>query len=393
MQARRSWIDVDLDALRNNLIWLHEQLGPQVALLLVAKADAYGHGAPEVAQTALKCGVRAICVATTEEARQLREAGIRGRILVLGAFLEHEVRSAAELGVEVTSCSGENMLILEAAAKQCGASLGVHLKIDTGMHRSGAEPSEALGLLRWTQRSPSLVLRGLMTHIAATEGTRSPQARAQLECFERICRQARRARLLVGKDVLIHAKNSICALSGGPGTYDAVRIGIAAYGVSPIARESLPGALRPVLSAHATVVQVKEVHPGERVGYGGTWQARRPTRLALLPVGYDGGVDGRLSNRGSVLLGGRKAPIVGRVSMDYTTVDVTDVPDARTGSRATLIGRQGRREIRIEDWALAAETLPYALLGALGKGAPRFYRQHSDLTPDPHSAPTGSLAP
>jgi alanine racemase len=250
----------------------------------------------------------------------------------------------------------------------------VHLKVDTGMHRLGMMPGEALRLLAELHATPFLVLAGIMTHVAATDGARSESAREQARAFGRLLDEARGLGLLAGANgrAWVHLANSACVLSGLTPLHDTVRVGAAAYGLAPDPRLASEE-LTPVMSVRTRIVHVHEVPAGAGVGYGGTWRAARASRIAVLPVGYDDGVDWRLSNRGQVLVRGRRVPIVGRISMDYTTIDVTEVPGVGLGERVTLLGADGGVRIRAEEIAARVGTVPYDITCSIGKRVERVF--------------------
>ena len=374
MDSSRAWAEIDLDALARNLGLIRRLVGPSVAILLVAKADAYGHGATAIAHHALRAGAQAICVTTCNEALALRRAGIRARIVVLGPALGDESLPALRQGVEVAVPSVELYRALERTARGAATQARIHLKVDTGMNRLGMTPEEALSVLEELRSCPFLVLAGLMSHVAATDGARSESAREQGRRFSELLANARELGLLAGPSgrAWAHLANSACVLSGLEPLHDAVRIGAAAYGIAPDPRLFNPE-LAPVMSVRTRIVHVQELQPGESVGYGGTWVAQRGSRIAVLPVGYDDGVDWRLGNRGEVLVRGRRVPIVGRISMDYTTVDVTDVPGLQVGERVTLLGADGGQRIRAEEIAARTGTVPYDVTCSIGKRVERVF--------------------
>lgn len=374
MDSSRAWAEIDLDALGKNLGLIRRLVGPTVAILLVAKADAYGHGATAIAHHALSAGAQAICVTTCNEALTLRRAGVRARIVVLGPALGDESLPALRQGVEVAVPSLELYRALERAARGAATKARIHLKIDTGMNRLGMTPEEALGALEDLRSCPFLVLAGLMSHVAATDGARSESAREQARRFGEFLQRARARELLSGPSgrAWAHLANSACVLSGLEPLHDAVRVGAAAYGIAPDPRLFHPE-LAPVMSVRTRIVHVQELKPGESVGYGGTWEARRATRIAVLPVGYDDGVDWRLGNQGEVLVRGRRVAIVGRISMDYTTIDVTDVPGVGVGERVTLLGADGGQRIRAEEIAARTGTVPYDVTCSIGKRVERVF--------------------
>lgn len=374
MDASRAWAEIDLDALTRNLGRVRERIGPGVALLLIAKADAYGHGAVPIAHHALRVGVDALGVTTCGEALELRRAGVRARVVVLGPVLGEDVLPALDQGIEIVVPSVELYRRLEGTARRAAARARIHLKVDTGMNRLGMTPEEALMLLEDLQGRPFLALAGLMSHVAATDGARSESAREQALCFERLLGEARAAGLLDGKNARAwaHLANSACVLSGLRPLFDAVRVGAAAYGLSPDPR-LFDADLEPVMSVRTRIVHVQDVAMGETVGYGGTWKATRASRVAILPVGYNDGVDWRLGNRGEVLVSGRRVPIVGHVSMDYTTIDVTEVARVTLGDRVTLVGREGGARLRAEEIARLTGTVPYDVTCSIGKRVERVF--------------------
>jgi alanine racemase len=379
VDAHRVWAEIDLDALSHNLARIRARLERRVALMLVVKADAYGHGAVAIAHHALRCGVQALGVGTSAEALELRQSGVRVPILVLGTIVDEEADGCLWHGIHIALHSLDRARMLQERAQRLGGTAHVHVKVDTGMGRLGVLPERALDLLEAVRGSPSLALCGLMTHVASPEGAADPAAIEQLALFESVLRKARERKLMRG---WVHAANSACVFTDLGTTYDAVRPGISAYGVLP---EGLAGAgeLRPVLSLHSQVVFLKDVPAGAAIGYAGTWTAQRPTRIATLPVGYNDGLSWRLGNSGEVLVRGRRARIVGRVSMDYTTVDVGHIPGVQVGDRATLIGAQGGERLGLEDVARQAGTIPYEITCAVGKRVERVYRGGDD---DPFDA-------
>lgn len=396
----RAWAEIDLDALTHNLDVLRARAGHGVACILVAKADAYGHGATAVCHHALRAGVDAVAVSSCDEALELRQNGVRSRILVMGAVLGEEALQTLDWDVEIGVSSPELGRLLERTARHRSRRTRVHLKLDTGMNRLGVSPVEALPVLESIRRSPHLELAGIMTHIAASDGARSPSAGEQLRRFDTVLTRARRARL-VPPGCWIHVGNTAALLSGLRPLHNAVRIGVGAYGVAPgpALAELVERELKPVMSVRSKIVHLRIVPPGGQVGYDGSWTAKRASRIATLPLGYDDGVAWRLGGRGAVLVRGRRAPIVGRISMDYTSVDVTDVPAAELGDPVTLIGAAGDERILATDLAAEAGTIPYEILCSIGKRVRRTYTggaaaRRTDVTtvaddppPEPASPP------
>ena len=379
MEQHRVWAEVDLDALARNLGRIGRHCGPGVALMLVVKADAYGHGAVAVAHHALRSGVAMLGVGTSAEALELREAGIRAPILVLGTIVDDEAALALRHEVQIALHSSDRCRMLQDLAAALGVTARVHLKVDTGLGRLGVTPGRALELLEDIRIAPNLELAGVMTHVASGAGALDPTTSQQLAIFEDLLAAARTRGLLGG--ARIHAANTACILSGVGSRYDLARPGIGAYGVlpSPVHAEADAAAgareaLEPVLSLHTQVAFLKDVPAGAPIGYDGTWRAPNRTRVATIPVGYNDGLPWRLSNRGEALVRGRRAGVVGLVSMDYTTLDVGHIPGVEVGDRVTLIGPQGEDRIGLEELARRADTIPYEIACSVGERVARVYR-------------------
>ena len=354
MDAYRVKAEIDLDALQHNLRAIRERAGPRVRVMLVVKADAYGHGARAIANHALHCGIHSLGVGTSAEALELRAVGIRAPILVLGTIIDDEARDCLRHNVQIALHSSDRRAHIQGLARELGLRAHVHLNVDTGMGRLGVLPTRALDLLREIRASSYLELCGTMTHVSAAEGALADSTREQARMFEDVLRRAREEHLLRGS---IHMANSA---------------GISAYG---ILNPDLPGSgdLKPVLSLRTQVVFLKDVPAGTPIGYSSTWRAERATRIATLPIGYHDGVPWRLSNSGEVIVRGRRAPIVGRVTMDYITVDVGHIPGASVGDTATLIGNDGHETITVDEVAQKAGTIAYEITCSVGRRVQRLY--------------------
>ncbi len=370
VDTSRVWAEIDLDALAHNLTVIRSRAGAGVGVMLVVKADAYGHGAVAIAHHAVRCGIASLGVGTSSEALELRGAGLRIPILVLGTVVDEEVPRVLRHDIEIGLHSFDRLRQLEKESRRLGIRARVHVNVDTGMGRLGVMPGRALELLHEVQRTEHVYLAGVMTHISSPEGSRAPETAIQAERFKAVIEGAQQAGIDCGH---IHLANSTCLFTGLQPLYDTVRPGIAALGVLP---DAIPGTepLLPVLSLRSQVVFLKDIPAGTPVGYGSTWRAPRPTRIATLPVGYNDGVPWSLSNRGAVLLAGQRAPIVGGVSMDYTTVDVGTIDGLCVGAVATLIGKQGEDEITVAEVAREAGTIPYEITCSVGKRVPRICR-------------------
>jgi alanine racemase len=378
---RPTYAEIDLAAIAANVRLACRLAGPGVQVMAVVKADAYGHGAVPVAGTALEAGAAWLGVAIPEEAIPLRLAGITCRILVLGPISPEQADLVAAYGLDQCVSDLAQAEALDRAARAHGRELSIHVKVDTGMGRVGLRPREVRGVAEKLAGLPSVRLAGWMTHFAESEAEDPAFAREQLARFVGITRELQDAGLAAP---LCHAANSGALLHLPEARLDLVRPGIMLYGYHPRGRPQVadPG-LRPALRLRTAISQVQAVARGESVSYGRTFVAPRDLRVATLPAGYADGVGRLLSNRGQVLVRGRRVPIVGRVCMDMTMVDVTDVPDVRVGDEAVLIGRQGSEEISADEVAELQGTISYEVLCGIGPRVPRVYLPRS-----PSPAPT-----
>jgi alanine racemase len=388
VNAYRVWAEIDLDAVTHNLAVIRRRAGPGVRVMLVVKGDAYGHGAVAVANHAVRCGVAALGVGSSAEALELRASGLRVPILVLGTIIDEEARDCLRHGIELALHSSDRCAMLQDLARRLGLRARVHLNVDTGMGRLGILPGKAVELLRAIRQSSHLELAGVMSHISSPEGALAASTAEQARSFERVLRAARAENLLAG---WIHLANSASVFTGLRPRYDTVRPGISAYGILP---HDLPGAgdLRPAMSLRTQIVFLKDVPPGATIGYASTFKAEKTTRVATLPIGYDDGVSWRLSNRGEAIVCGRRARIIGRISMDYTTIDVTHVPGAKVGDVATLIGSDGGETISVDDVAQRAETISYEVVCAVGKRVRRTYVGGGEIDVPNQAPKPGSAA-
>jgi alanine racemase len=327
-------------------------------VLAVVKAGGYGHGAVPVAKAALDAGAWGLAVATLEEAAELKGLARSGRILVMGGLTPGEARTAIELGCAVGCSSLEMARALESASDH-RSPLPVHLKIDTGMGRFGCPPSLAPELARYIDGAPGLHLEGTWTHFHSSESDEDA-TRRQFGLFMETLDE------LGVEPGLRHACNSAAALKHPEMALDAVRAGIALYGCEH-------PELQPVMAVRALVTHLKEVPSGATVGYGATWTASTGTRVATASIGYADGVARSRSNKGWALVRGRRAPLIGRVSMDAITLDVSEIDELRLGDVVTLIGADGDERITAEEVAAWSGTISYEVLTSVG---PRLARRY-----------------
>ncbi|MFQ5655776.1 MAG: alanine racemase, partial [Planctomycetota bacterium] len=367
MHLPRVWAEVDLDAVAHNLKICRSLLRPECRVLGVVKADAYGHGALPVSATLERNGIAMLGVGDSHEAMELREGGIAAPILVLGAVVEGEIPDLIRHRITPTIHSGERIDLFNRVAGRLKVRLPVHLLIDTGMSRLGVTPRRALEHLEAILEAPHLRLRGLGTHLASPAEDRALTGE-QLGLFAEVIEAARSRGLPLP---LLHAAGSMALTRYPDAHHDMVRVGGILYGLAP---EPPPRGLRPALRLYTQIVYLRDHPAGTPVGYGGSYVTPRRSRIATLPVGYSDGYLHALSNRAEALVRGRRAPVVGRVTMDYVMVDVTDVPMASVGDRVTLLGRDGDEEIRAVELARRAGTIPYELPCLISRRVRRFFQ-------------------
>ncbi len=370
---RAAWLDIDLAAYQRNLRRLRDWCGTEI--LAVVKANAYGHGLVPVARAALAAGCWGAGVALPEEGAELRESGVSGRVVVLGLHLPDQADLVVEHGLESAVSSPGGVEALAAAARRGRGRAAVHVKVDTGMGRAGIEPEAAIALCHTVQSRPELRLAGLLTHFACSEAADQAGTGEQWARFEPLVSAARG----LGPDPLrAHACNSAAALWFPPARLDLVRPGLATYGVPPAGR-MLPVRLAPVLALRGRITQVRDVPAGQPVGYGSTWKAPRPSRLALVPIGYGDGLPWPASGQLGALPRGRQVPVVGRISMDQVVLDLTGHPPPDLGDPVTFLGSDGGAAITAADLAAQAGTIPYEILTRLSPRLPRVYTPDSPV--------------
>jgi alanine racemase len=375
-QRYTRWADVDAAAIRHNLGVIREVVGDGVAVMAMVKAGGYGHGGTLAAAAALDGGASWLGVSSAEEALHLRAEGFAGPLLIAGAASPAHLAALVAAGVDLAVWDPDQ--VDDAAAAGAGTPARLHLKVDSGMGRLGVLPAQLPELMAAVDRAGARVEPvAAFTHFANAEddpGYTLGQDAVFLE--------AAAALLQRWPGLLLHAANSAAAL-GLPATrHDLVRCGIAIYGYAPAGAEGA-ARLRPAMSFHARVIQVKTVRSGQSVGYGRTWVAERDTRVAAIAAGYADGVQRAQSNRGSVLVGGRRCPIIGRVSMDQLTADVSLVEAVKAGDEAVLFGRQGGVWLGADDVGSAAGTISYEVLCAVSTRVPRLRVDAGEGQPGP----------
>jgi alanine racemase len=373
--VRAARAEVDLAAIAHNVRVLSDLASP-AALCAVVKADGYAHGAIAVSQVALRAGASWLAVALVEEAAVLRKAGIDAPILLLSEPRPADMAAAARYDLRVGVYTDDGIDRMAAAARAAGRVTHVHLKVDTGMNRVGARPADAVRLAKEVADRPELVLEAVFTHCAVADEPGNGFTDVQLDRFDAVVDELEVAGL---RPPMRHAANSAATLDHPRARYDLVRTGIAVYGIAPAPALAGRLDLRPALSLKAEVSMVKQVFAGEAVSYGLRHRFDRDAVVATVPIGYADGVPRRLGLLGAdVLIGGRRRPMVGVVTMDQLMVDCGDDDSVAVGDEVVLLGSQGGETIGAEEWAAHLDTIAYEVVCGIGPRVPRLYREAGD---------------
>ena len=372
MDARPSphwvtWAEIDLDALRHNVRQIRAFVGPRVQVMAVVKADAYGHGAVPIARAALQAGATRLVVHRVNEGIVLREAGIQAPILLLGYAPLDAAEAVVRYRLTPTVITLDFVQRLNALTTE---PFPVHIKVDTGMGRFGLLPHEVLEVVRGLRQYPNVHLEGIYTHFATADEADTGYLRHQWRVFQDVLETLHAAGITIP---LRHACNSAATFALPEAHLDAVRPGIALYGMRPSLEWEPPVPLQPVLRLKSRVARIRTLSAGSSIGYGRTYITPREQRVALVPIGYGDGYLRALSNRGYVLIRGRYCRVLGRVSMDQIVVDVDGVPDVEMEDEVVVIGQQGEARITAEDVARWAGTINYEITTLLQPRVPRLY--------------------
>lgn len=372
----RNRVEIDLAALKNNYRLIREFLGDDTGVLAVVKADGYGHGIKEVAASLQSVGSDGFCVADVEEGLALRRMGIKGDIVVLQGFRPDECSEIAESALQPVVFDPEQLGILASSARDRGVKIGLHLKVDTGMGRSGVYPDRIPEFLQIIEETDGIYLAGLMSHFPCAEGMDIQGSLRQHEIFRKLI-YSLPGGLLQGAS---HIANTAAMVRFPETHWDKVRPGISLYGYLPDKNNCcLPG-LRSVMSLKTEIFQVKQVPADTGISYGHSYRTNRPSRLALIPLGYNEGYLRLLSNRAQALVHGVRVPQVGQICMNVTVLDVTDLPgEVRPGDEVVLMGEQGEETIDADEIAGWMGTLNYEVLCLFGNLNHRRYLNKLDL--------------
>lgn len=375
---RATRAEIDLQAFRHNFLNLRKYLGSQTRIMAVVKADAYGHGAIPCARVAVDCGANYLGVGVIEEGIEFRESGLAAPILILGSIFPDEAEDLVRHDLATILCTLPLAQALSKEAVKQNKTVSVHIKVDTGMNRLGVAPENLPGLLDDIRVLPNLKIDAVSTHFSSADDEDLSITQAQLEKFQT-------ALNILQKDgvPMVHCANSSALFKFPESRFDMVRPGLILYGALPspslqsvLDREENLSPFQPVMQWRSQIILVKPIAKGQPVSYSGSFITQRDSLIATLPIGYADGLHRNLSNKMEVLIRGKRAPQIGKICMDMTLVDVTDIHGVQAGDEAVLFGKQGDQIISVEEVAVKAGTIPYEILCNVGKRVPRVYVTH-----------------
>lgn len=372
---RPTWAEIDLGAFRHNFREIKRKLRKGISLLPVVKADGYGHGMEEIARASLSCGAKLLGVANIEEGIFLRKRGITAPILILGSVYPLSNFSyILRYNLSPTICSLQASEELSRIAKRRRRKVRVHIKVDTGMGRIGISAQNAASLVKRVVQLPGVLVEGIFTHLAAADSDYE-FTMEQIRKFQSVTDGLKRDNISIK---YIHAANSTAILAYPDAHFNLARPGISLYGLVPFEGAEREIDLKPVMQLKTRIVFIKRVKKGTSISYGRTWKAKRESIIGTLPIGYADGYSRLLSNRGEVLICGKRVPIVGRVCMDMCMVDVTPPPDVKVGEEVVLIGSQGKERITADEIAKLTGTITYEVVCGISKRVPRIYLRREE---------------
>ena len=371
MRCCRAWVEIDLDALGDNVRQIKQLLSAQTALMAVVKADAYGHGAVTIAKATLQAGASWLGVATVPEGIELRQAGIQEPVLVLGAVNSaEEVSAIAHWRLQPTLVTPKQALVFSDTLchRAPGVPLPVHLKLDTGMTRLGVPWEKAVEFTQFVNRLPHLRIASLYSHLATADSLDQTILRRQQRRFEEAISKLQQAQQLPD---CLHLANSAATLTDSALHFHLVRTGLALYGLYPAPHLRNRVRLRPVMQVKARITHIKDIPAGTGVSYGHQFVATRPMRIAVVGIGYADGIPRALSNQISVLAKGQRLPQIGAITMDQLMLDITELPEMQEGDTVTLLGQSGQFSVTADDWAALMGTISWEILCGFKHRLPR----------------------
>ncbi len=373
---RPTWVEIDLDALAHNLNSIKNKIGKGTSIIAVVKANAYGHGIEKVSKRLEDEGVSMFGVATVEDAVKLRAYGINNTILILGCILPNQIDTIVKYSITPTIVNyqiakGISSHILQSySSADLRKKHRVHIKIDTGMGGFGIKATGAVETIRKINELENISIDGIFTHFTSSDGSDMDTVKEQITLFNGVISALESHNIFIP---IKHTDNSSIILKN-PLLFNAIRPGISLYGM--YASQYLPRLidLKQVMSLKTKIVNIKGLRKGDTVSYGRTYTAQRETVIATLPIGYSDGYKRQLSNKGNVLVNGKIAKVAGVVRMDFTYIDITDIPGVNVGDEVVLFGSQGDKTISIESIARETESIPYEIICGIGKDVPRIYK-------------------
>lgn len=361
---RPVWLEINLDAIAHNVRTIKGIVGRNTQIIAVVKANAYGHGAVEVSQTALENGVAILAVGVVEEGIILRKAGIKAPILICGLTLEDQLEPLLSYNLTPTICDLQILEALSEVAGENGKTIGIHIKIDTGMGRLGVSPPKTLNFVKKISKMRNIKIEGIFTHLAATNEKDGIYTKIQFDEYKKALLELEKEGINIP---LKHIANSAAILNSSSMYLDAVRPGIILYGLFPSPKSERTVELKPAAEFKTRIIFLKKVSPGKSIGYGRTYITTKPTKVATLPVGYADGYSRLLSNKAEVLVREQRAPIIGRICMDLCMIDVTHIPEVQIGDEVILWGRQGSQTIWAEEIAEKIGSIVYEVICMVDK--------------------------
>ena len=376
LYGKPNWAEIDLDAIAFNCRQIKKWIGEDTELMAVIKGNAYGHGAVPVARVALENGATRFAAARVDEGVQLRKAGIDAPILVLGYVPAEEMETVVKWRITPPIMHWHTAKAVSEISSSQGVVTPVHVKVDTGMGRFGLLPDEVVDFVKRLIELPSIRLEGLYTQFAVADEADKTYTYKQWEIYKKVLKDLEEAGIHIP---IRHVCNSAATLNFPEMHLDMVRCGTAIYGhyPSPVTDHSVP--LRPAMSLKSRVGRIRTLPAGSSISYGRTYTTTRPTTVALVPIGFGDGFSRKLSNKGSVLIRGKRAPIVGRVCMDQCIVDVSGIPEVQQDDEVVLFGRQDGAEITVEEIASLMDSINYVVLAAVSARVPRVYLKGGEI--------------
>lgn len=369
--ARDTIVEIDLDAIAQNVVAFRRHLGNKAKILATVKGDAYGHGAIHVAKAALEAGAEGLCVSFIDEAIELRKAGIKAPILVFSYTPTDVLELALQYRLMLTVYSEDTLTALQHLVRSSGQSIKIHVKVDTGMGRLGLQPQEVLPFVQKAMSEPLLEVDGLYTHFSTADEGDKAYTNRQVQAFQRVIDELAAAGIHLP---CIHAANSAAAIDLPEYAFDMIRLGISLYGLYPSVEVNHQAvALQPALSLKSRVIRCEKPPAGTGISYGRLFTTTGNETIATVPVGYADGFSRRLSERGFALVHGKRVPIVGRVCMDHIMLDVSAIPDVAVGEEVVLYGRQGEECISVNEVATLLGTISHEVVCMLNHRVPRVY--------------------